>query len=105
MRDPSERRARSELVQLIGTALMLQQVWILIIIDQKWSHYAGLSEVHRVGMFATIFIGVLATAAYARWVVKFSETTEEGRKEKPYRRIRDLAWAGWIIFGVCQINL
>ena len=103
VRNAFDRTPASQLFELIWIALMIQIEWDWVIVDQKWSRHGVFSEATRTGALVVILIGVLATAAYVRWAVLFSATTEEARKEKPYRRTRDLAWTGWLIFGVIHL--
>ena len=105
MRNVFDRTPGSQLFELICTALMIQIEWVWVITDQKWSQYAGSTGIHRIDALAVLLIGLLAVAAYVRWAVGFSKTTQEAKKEKRYRRIRDLAWAGMMAFGFSQLFL
>ena len=105
MTDASERRAKLELVQLRGTALLIAVSWLGIVLSPRWSIHSLWKTSYKFGVVLAVLVGVLATAAYIRWLFTYSKVDQSMWVEDSYRRIRDMANVGMLVFLAAQMLL
>ncbi len=93
-----KQTARRQLIALLCTGFLIYTQWIGLIFQPKWIHCGTWSRTYWFGISMLIALGALATFIYGWWVLVFSDTPLEERKEKPYRLVANLAWAGMVAF-------
>ena len=103
MKPRTEDRSRKmqaphQLIALISTGLIIQTQWVGLLISPRWAHCGTWSRAYRFGIDTALVFGVLATFTYGWWVLVFSDTALDARKEKPYRLVANLACVGMLAF-------
>ena len=93
-----KKQARHQLIALICTGLVIQLQWVGLLLFPRWAHCGIWSRAYWFSISIAGLLGVLATSIYGWWVLAFSDTALEARKERPYRLVANLAWAGMVAF-------